>query len=256
MYLHAFVDESGDDGMSQRSTPWLILGALVISESDIVSMKQQLRAGIERIWMKDKAPSEIHFHKTTHPKRKALLHLLRTFDVKVMLVAAHKASLDPSEVSRLKCPALYHYMAKHVVERLTWYARDKSKKIRITFASRPQVSLTEFKDYFFKILKSRSKPVHDIAWEWLESIGVIPASQNILVQAADWLCAGIGAGLNADPHGDVETRYAEILWGTFWVRRGNLWSYGMKVIPTTYDRSQSKMLKQIGTWLEDPTTLG
>jgi len=254
--LHAFIDESGDDGMTSKSSSWLLLAGYAIPESEMNAMKCSLAAGVQHIWSGKTVPSHVHFCQASHTKRKALLQLVRgaSSNLTIFAIAAHKPSLDPEEMSRLRCPSLYNYMAKFLVERLTWYAADCDKKVRMTFATRSQIPFGQLKTYLLCTLRGRSYPVHDIKYERLDSIGNIPANHNWLVQGADWIASGFASGLNQDQHGQVEIGYTEILWGKFWIRKGNLWSYGIKVIPD-FDRNEEKLFRRIGTWMEDPTTL-
>jgi hypothetical protein len=46
--LHAFIDESGDDGFAPRSSRWLILGAYIIRESDMNPVKEKIAEGVSR----------------------------------------------------------------------------------------------------------------------------------------------------------------------------------------------------------------
>jgi len=251
--LHAFIDESGDDGFAQASSCWLILGAYVIRESDMNPVKAKLTHGVSQIW-RTSPPAHVHFVDCPHPKRKALLNLVKSIDLTCMFVAAHKGSLKPDEVQRLTCPSLYCYIAKHLVERISWYARDRNESVRITFAQRSQIAFSKLKSYFYDVLRHRSFPVHDIAFSCIDSMGSIPANQNSLLQAADWMTGAVAAGLNPDTYGNVELSYAELLWGKYWIRQGKFWSYGLKTIPRI--EHNEKLFSRINTWLEDPTTLG
>ena len=254
--LHAFIDESGDDGMTPKSSAWLVLAGYVIPENEMNAMKKTLAEGVNHIWFGKTVPTHVHFCQASHPKKKALLQLVRgvNSNLTILVIAAHKPSLDPQEMNRLRCPSLYNYMTKFLVERLTWYAEFCGKKIRVTFASRSQIPFEQLKTYLLCTLKSRPYPVHDIKYERLDSLGNIPANQNSLVQGADWIASGFASGLNPDQLGQVEVGYTEILWGKFWVRKGNLWSYGIKIIPD-FDRTKEKLFRRVDTWMEDPTTL-
>jgi hypothetical protein len=252
--LHAFIDESGDDGFSAKSSRWLVLGAYIILESEMPSVKLKFLNGIKEIWKTD-PPDHVHFVDCPHTKRKALLNLVKGINLTCMYVGVRKDALGEEAAKRLACPTLYFYLAKHLVERLSWFARDSGMKVRITFAQRSQVSFTELKSYFYDTLIHSGYPTHSIEFNCIDSMGSIPANVNTLLQAADWITGGFTAGLNPDTYDQVELAYAEILWGKYWMRSGKFWSYGMKYIPTTFDRKQEKLFKRIDTWIEDPTTL-
>ena len=251
--FHAFVDESGDEGVTQSSSAWLCLGAFIIRETEINPTKQYLANGVKNVWRGSRPPAHVHFQQiSSHSKRKALLHMLCGLNFTAVVICSKKSSFREETLRALKCPTLYNYLAKHLLERLSWFAHDYGQKVRVSFASRNQISWTDFETYI-ELLRDRPDK-HQIRFETIDSIGNIPANMNSCVQAADWITSGVACGLNPDEYDNVETAYAEILWGKFWVRKGNLWSYGIKCVPQ-FDSKKEKLFRKIGTWLEDPTTI-
>jgi uncharacterized protein DUF3800 len=248
--LHAFIDESGDEGVSGKSSPWLSLGGLIVLERDVHGSKSYLADGVGRIYTGKKVPAHVHFHKiTSHSMRKALLQMLCGLNFNAIVVASRKDAFHPDALRDLKCPKLYNYMARYLLERISWYGRDRNLRVNVTFASRSEVPWDAFAEYVNKL---RDQPTQ-IAFDYIAGLTNIPANTNSLVQSADWITSGVTCGLNPDECGDVETCYAEILWGKFWMRGKNLWSYGLKILPKTCDRKNERLFRKIDTWLEDPT---
>ncbi len=249
---HAFIDESGDEGVSASSSPWLALGGLIVLEKEIQRSKEFLGSGVAGIYAGKKVPAHVHFHKIdSHSRRKALLTMLCGLTFNCIVMTSNKGQFHPDALKGLKCPKLYNYMARYLLERISWYGRDRGQKVNVTFASRSEVSWTCFEEYIEKLKEQQTQ----IKFEYIGSITNIPANTNSMVQSADWITSGIACGLNPDPFDDVETRYAEILLGKFWKRGGNLWSYGLKVLPSGCDRKKERLFRKIDTWLEDPTSM-
>jgi hypothetical protein len=250
--LSAFIDESGDEGTSDKSTPWLTLGCLSIGQKEVAGARQYLNEGVAKVWKNQKTPSHVHFTKVTnHAQRKALLNMLCGLNFTACTVALRKSEMDSTTLHGLHCPKMYNYIARHLLERLSWYAADRSGQISITFATRNEDSWKQLKTYLSHLRTQNTQ----IKWEHIGSIRNTPCQLDILLQAADWITGAYTAGLNPDGFGEVETLYTEILWGKFWMRKGKLWPYGTKVLPSNYDRTKEKLFRKIDAWLEEPTSI-
>ena len=251
--IHAYIDESGDEGINGSSSPWLVLGCVLLYERDVPGAKEYLTNGVARVWSGRKPPAHVHFQKVqSHSQRKALLHMASGLNFVASTVAVKKEEMPDQVLSRLKSPWLYNYVAKHLLERISWYGADRGQAVHVSFASRSESSWTEFESYI-ELLKTR--PDHQIKFHYIASIRNTPANQNVLLQAADWMVSGYAAGLNPDSFGNVETCFTEILWGKFWMRYGKLWPYGTKILPAAVQRQNEQLFRKIDAWLEDPTTL-
>ena len=250
--LHAYIDESGDEGTSERSSSWLVLGCLIIQGRDEAGARAYLHDGIAKIWKGQKVPTHVHFNKVPHVQRKALLNLITGLNFTSCVVALRKSALSPTTLDGLRCPRMYNYIAKHLLERLSWFGADNFQQMHLTIASRAESSWTEFEEYV-ELLRTRTD--HYIKFPQIHSMRNTPAAKDVLVQGADWITSAVACGLNTDPFGEIESCYAEILWGKFWVRRGKLWPYGIKVLPTDHERKNEKLFRKIDAWLEDPTSI-
>jgi uncharacterized protein DUF3800 len=239
--LHAFIDESGDDGFSTKSTEWLVVVAFVVH-------KARSAAAIEN-WGKCKIdahrrPDErLHWKNLEHNAKKAVLRRVLECEFDVVAVAAHKPSFAPDEVLRLKCPTLYCFLTKFLVERLSWLAREHNCKVNITFEDRPQVNFTELREYIFVKLKEPGVNTQ-ISFEHLGGFNCKHVSQEVRLELADTMAGAIGNGLNNDAFGGIETSYALHLLPKIWARRGNLYSYGFKICPAV-DRSKFQLFSDI-----------
>ncbi len=184
------------------------------------------------------------------------MQLLSKFNYTIVCVAANKQRLTDEQKTRLTCPKLYHYLAKHIVERLSWLGRQHGQQVVLHFSSRKQIHFGKLHEYLFTTIRHERVKTHDTDYRFIGGCGEALAKRNLLSQASDWVASGIAAGLNPDKYGNTEYEYCRAMWGKFWVRKGNLWSYGFKCLPTNcIHRAEQGLLRKIGTWLEDPTTL-
>ncbi|MCU1251767.1 MAG: hypothetical protein JWQ49_4796 [Edaphobacter sp.] len=254
LLYHAYIDESGDEGTGPKSSPWLTLGCIIIPESESEETKNYLRKGINRIWASGEPPEHVHFQGIrNHNQRKALLRMAAGLNFTSCMVPLKKGALRPEVLAGMRCPLLYNYAAKHLLERISWFGASRRQQVRITIAARNEDTWKGFKEYL-DVLKIKTQE-HDIKWEYLETIRSRPASHNLILQATDWVVSGFTLGLNPDQYDNVETVFTEIMWGRFWVRSGKFWTYGIRYLPTNYDRKDQELFRKIGAWLEDPTAI-
>jgi predicted Fe-S protein YdhL (DUF1289 family) len=239
--LHAFIDESGDDGFSPKSTHWLVIAALVLHKArSAAAMENWKQCKIDA----HRRPHErLHWNKLDHPAKKAVLRRVLESDFDIVAVAAHKPSFAPDEVLRLKCPTLYCFLTKYLVERLSWLARDHNCKVNITFENRPQMNFAELREYIFTTLKLPAKNTQ-ISHDYLGGFNCKHFSQETRLEIADTMAGAIGNGLNEDAFGGIETSYALSLLPKMWVRNGNLYSYGFKICPMI-DRTKFQFFADI-----------
>jgi uncharacterized protein DUF3800 len=229
------------------------LGCIIIEEKDAPSAREFLKDGISKVWKGRQPPEHVHFNKVqSHSQRKALLNMLKGLNFTSSIIAIRKDALSSSARDGMKCPRMYNYLAKHILERISWFAADRGDTVHITFASRSESSWEEFEDYI-KILRRQNS--HQIKFCHIGAIKNVPAAKERLLQAADWITSGVACGLNCDGFEEVETCYTEILWGKFWIRRSKLWPYGIKVLPHDYERKKEKLFRKIDAWLEDPASI-
>jgi hypothetical protein len=240
-HYHAFVDESGDDGFSPSSTEWLLISAIIIhlpTSPHLSDKWDALKVHVHR-----RPTDRLHWKKLDHPAKKALLLKLQEIDFSIVSVAAHKRSLTKEQELRLRCPSLYCFATKFLVERLSWFARDRNSKIHITFEDRPQVNFVALKNYIFTVLRVTNANTR-ISYQHLDGFNSKHHSQEKRLEMADAIASSIASGLNPDAYGAVETSYAMSLLPRMWERNGNLYSYGLKIIPGI-DRTKIELLSEI-----------
>src|SRR5262245_40629234 len=90
--LHAFVDETGDEGVKGTGSPWLSLGGWIVPENQLNPIKKFIVEGVEKVWQGKKLPDHVHFHEQPHGRRKALLQMLCSLNFTALAVPALKSA--------------------------------------------------------------------------------------------------------------------------------------------------------------------
>jgi uncharacterized protein DUF3800 len=240
-HYHAFVDESGDDGFSPSSTEWLVISAIIVNLPASPRLSDKWDGC--KVHVHRRPQDRLHWKKLDHPAKKALLLKLSSIGFTIVTIAAHKRALTKEQELRLSCPSLYFFATKFLTERLSWFARDRNSRIHVTFEDRPQVNFADLKNYIFTVLP-RTNANAQISYPHLHGFNSKHHSQERRLEMADCIASSIANGLNVDAYGAVETSYAISLLSRMWERNGNLYSYGLKIIPGI-DRSKIRLFAEI-----------
>jgi len=245
MLWHAYVDETGDRGWTRKpegtptgkragSSQHFSMGAIVVPDgyqTHVLDTWNRVTIEIGR------NPGDvIHWiNVKSHAQR---LHLAKTvagFDeaavVAVVFSKWDTPNVDANGVRQPDC--LYCWLLRMMIERLSWFARDRGDQVKLTFGQVRGLDPHKLHDYL-DVLRVRDTT---IAWEALHLPPRIdtPANRRML-QIADTVCGTLNSALEWDDYGNVETRYLELLRPRLWIRNGNLKSYGLKVNPWPHPR--------------------
>ena len=135
---------------------------------------------------------------------------------------------------RSDAPAIDEHMAymwtfRLLLERLSWFARDKGKQVDITLAHVRHFPTSKLRQYEHRLRAAETKV------DWKSIGGPCAIDQPIRVeplQIADLAVSATGTGFNPDSFNNTEPRYTQELAPRLY-RRGTaaLTSYGLKVHP-------------------------
>lgn len=242
----AYIDESGDDGLSGRfrevgrqggASHWLSIGALVWRVSrdlDFVGHAKDIIAQLPE----QKRRKPIHFKDIDHPQRVMAVTRLAQHPARLICVLAHKPSIPNGTFVRKN--QLYHYMSRYLIERISWLCRDFRKvvpegdgRVKIVFARRGGMSYADFRDYLIR-LQAADDPTIRIHWPVIDIDGIEARDQSERygLQLADVAVSGLNWALEPDYYGNTEARFARSLKPIIYQRSGNFLSYGAKLVPS------------------------
>lgn len=241
----AYIDESGDDGLSGRyrqagarggSSHWLSIGAVIWRLSRDLDMANCARDIIADL-PNQKQGKPLHFKDLSHPQRvMATRHLVRQ-RFQTSVVMAYKPIIP--EGIYVQKNQLYHYMTRYLLERVSWLCRDYRRhvpegdgRVKIVFSRRGGMDYQDFQNYL-NLLRNADDPEIRIHWPVIDIAGVQAEDhgQRYGLQLADVAVSGLAAAVEYDLYGNLEPRFARSLRPRIYRRNGNYLSYGAKLVP-------------------------
>lgn len=254
----AFIDESGDDGLSKFREPgghggassWLVLSVCVFRaayELEAVRWRDEISGKFP-----DKKSRSLHFVNLNHSQKVVAAQVIGSKPVRTITIMAAKRPIPVGMYGEKN--QLYFYMARYLIERLSWLCRDLRPsvpegdgRVKITFSRRGGMSYDDFRQYLRKLKADINGDVR-IHWPVIDIDGVDAQdhSRNASLQLVDAVASSFAAAVEPDRYGNCETRYAELLKPVTYRRNDNYLSYGVKIVPKYEDCNlSSQQLKFI-----------
>jgi hypothetical protein len=186
--------------------------------------------------MPERTAKDLHFYKLNHAQKLAVARNLATRPLRAISVLADKtvipAGLYPNKNQ------LYFYMTRYLIERVSWICRDYQGehegdgRAKITFSRRGGMSYEDFRDYMTR-LQQQDTEIH---WPCIDVDGIDAKdhSRSASLQLADTVAHAFACGVELDPYGGSEYRYAEALRRRTYSRGlgpNRYLSYGVKIVP-------------------------
>lgn len=125
----------------------------------------------------------------------------------------------------------YLFTLRFLLERLSWFARDREGILQYTLAHVVRFKLSQLREYEEKL---RSDPFCQVSWANLDIRGgrLDQLSRVEQLQLADLAASSTFQALEPDQYGNTEPRYLTELAGALYRRPpGALTSYGLKMHP-------------------------
>lgn len=241
----AYVDESGDDGLNRRfrtpgrqggSSNWLTISASIWRLSrdlESIQWRDEIRNQLP-VQMRTKA---LHCLDLNHQQRVMACQALSVKPLRSICVMANKLVIRPNIYTQKN--QLYFYMSRYLMERISWFCRDKRRdvpegdgRVKVVFSRRGGLSYDDFRAYLTR-LKTGDQNGIQIHWNVIDIDGIeaLDHSTRAGLQIADLVAYCITAGLEPDAYGNCELRYTQLLRPVVYQHRGNILSYGIKLVP-------------------------
>ena len=237
-YIEIYVDETGDRGFGPKSSPYFCFAACAFKHSnagDVIEAMRELNRALGR------APAH-PIHARDHLKKhdqfmEAVERLAALHDVlKVFYVVLPKSSTPRSAKMRRDPNYVYNYLAKILLERMSWFARDAKLPAHPCFASVKRMPRSHLDQYIAGLQAEDG----DIDWQWLVTpVGVDQANNRIGMQWADIAGRAIWKATTPGVHPPhrIESAYLETMAPAIWGRHP-IESYGIKSIQPEWHNSQ------------------
>ena len=237
-YIEVYVDEIGDRGFGPKSSPYFCFAACAFKHSDadhVVEAMKRLNGALGR---NPGQPIHAVQHLKKHDQLMEAVERLAGLRglLKVFYVVLPKASTPPTAYLRSSPDYVYNYLARILLERMSWLAREAELPAYPYFATVKRMPRSHLDQYIAR-LQVEDK---DIDWRWLITpVGVDHASNRVGMQWADIAGRAIWKATTpgAHPPRRIEPVYLETIAPVIWGKRP-IESYGIKSIQPGWHNSQ------------------
>jgi len=241
----AFIDESGDDGLSRFRQPgknggasrWLVVSAILFRRTNDLEAVRW-RDEIMNL-MPQKKRRDIHFKDMNHNQRVMAAQILSKKPIRSISVLSNKASIPEATFTQKN--QLYFYLTRHLIERISWACRDLRPsvpegdgRVAITFSRRGGMSYEQFGSYLRRLRNDLNTDT-SIHWPMIDISGIQAKdhSTSASLQLADIVASSFAAAVEPDLYGNCESRYAELLKPIVYNKNSNYLSYGVKLLSSS-----------------------
>lgn len=231
--FNVYIDESGDEGFRNpgqighaTSSEWLVLGGVIVPEEDDLALSRVVDR--LRVLLNKPPPKPLHWRfLKKHEKKRAAMASLATEPFTFSVVAIWKPSVTSNFLKTP--PHLYNYAARFLIERLSWYADDRGRRLNLFFENRSATSYTDLASYMQWI--QFADPNVQIRANSIQRFQ--PVSPTVkLAQVADFYTSASAAALEPDNYGYSEEDYLLRVKHQLYREAGKaILSYGFKIFP-------------------------
>lgn len=235
-YIEIHVDETGDRGFSSKSSPYFCLAACAFRHSNARTVVRAMEALNLVLRRPLRQPMHAVDHLKTHDKLMEAVEHLARLPVRVFFVVLPKDSTPASAAMRSDDAHVYNYLARMLLERMSWFARDVGLLAHPVFAAVARMPRRGLDDYISRLRLMETA----IEWPRLKlPVEVDQARNRVGMQWAD--IAG-RAMLKATTPGSspphrIEPVYLETLAPVIW-RHRRIETYGIKSIQSDWHLTQ------------------
>ncbi len=231
-HFNAYIDEAGDEGFKDpgkvgpaTSSEWLVLAAVIVPDED----DQERAKAVDslRALLNKPLPKPLHFrHLKKHEKKRAAMNALAAEPFLFSTVAIWKPGITSSFLKQ--SPYLYNYAARFLIERLSWYADHRDRRLNLYFENRSSTSYADLEKYMKWI---QHDPNCEIRAGVIDDFKPVAPTVK-LVQIADFYASAAAAALEPDQYGFPTADYFLLVQHQLYREPGKtVTGYGFKVFP-------------------------
>jgi hypothetical protein len=183
-----------------------------------------------------------------HEHRLPYVERIATGRLRTVTVLVHKPSVaEPEKYAERN--RLYYYTTRLLLERVSWFCRDSrvaddpgDGSAEIIFSNRSGTSYPEMKEYFDLLKRQSDLTDMHIDWQVIstEQLKAINHDSSMGLQIADAVASSFYYGVQVNPYGFNEPRYAQMLKPIVYRHKKQALGYGLKFWP----RETSTMLEE------------
>lgn len=226
-----YIDEAGDEGIDTGGTQWFLIGGILVAEQDDLAVSRAVDRVKAAIGQREpRRPLHWADIKRSHQKRLFAIQEFGQLPVSFILCAMHKPSLEEKAVFKRK-QQLYNYVTRHVIERVSWLVRDVTSGqgfVSLIFEKRTNMSYEVLNDYLDRL---KAQPASQLVGQVVGQAVPRAKDQCKNLQIADAYAGACFAAFEANALGMCDGSYIGFVRERFYRRNGNLFSYGLKILP-------------------------
>lgn len=241
----AYVDESGDEGFAPGSSDWFVLAAAILrapEELSQVKLIDEVRDALnQRRQPKHRIPDKkpLHFRDLSHDARKLYADRIGRADLRTVAVLIHKPDLQAPETFT-EGNRLYFYATRLLLERVSWYCRDHRRKedpgdgtVRVILSNRSSMNYAALRDSLEYLETNRTALQYRAAAHVLRPnlVETYSHGRRMGLQLADAVASSYFYAVEPSGYGFTEEAYARLILGRAYRHKGQLWGYGLKLMP-------------------------
>ncbi|NLW49122.1 MAG: DUF3800 domain-containing protein [Firmicutes bacterium] len=242
----AYIEEAGDEGLG-RGSRWFILGAVIVDKKKDLEVSKCIDE-IKQKFRLQPLNAPVHWRNIKHTSiRRGIIDCLSQYDFHLSYVICD-TSHDEITSSTLKGRGrLYFYLARILIERISWFGADLRDTVDLVFANRSNMLYSDLKNYLKLLLNDRTCQIKPGAID-SNRVSCQNVGQLKLLQVSDICNSSCFNALEFDQYNYYEERYLLSLADKLYRRSGNLFSYGFKILPGNLHQSE----EVVGTypWLK------
>ena len=247
----AYIEEAGDEGLGKGSR-WFIVGAVMVDKSKDLAVSRC----IDEIKQKSRLqpPSApIHWRNIKHMSiRRGIIDCLTGHEFYISYVVCDTYQDEIINSTLKGSGRLYFYLAKILIERISWFGYELGDTVDLIFANRSNMLYSDLKEYLAFLINDRTcqiKPgVIDINRISCQNVG-----QLKLLQVSDICNSACFNALEFDQYGYYDERFLLGLAEKIYRRKGDL--CGLKFLPGNLHQSEEllKTYQKQAPRLKEPT---
>ena len=243
--FNVYVDESGDEGLgSPGASRWFVLSSVVCRVVDDPSCFQSVRDVKQRLHeiSHRKIAKPLHFRDLKHEQRVFFAREISKYNITAISVCIDKQEL--ANLSFFSGQRLYLYATRLLLERISWFCRDNANgsgdgSAKIIFANRTATNYDHMRDHVHRLLTEKQLEFRGAtACLSADRIKTEQVGRLSGLQVADAIAYASYAALNPNTFGDCESRYLAEMADIFYRHKGNLYKYGLKLVPASADEKR------------------
>lgn len=236
--FRVYVDEAGNRTISAASSRYFVVSAVMVHESHNDAVREQLSD--LKVELGRHRHQVLHFRNLNRPKRLQAATAVAGFRMApIMSVIIDKDRIGEErpagDMSYIAQPdPMYLWALRLILERVSWYARDKQKQdVRMTFSHVQGLKVGKLMAYREALEKQRDSDEMKVEWDLFDAHRFAVASTKSvdLLQVADVAASSIFQAVEPERDGAA---YLDALKPKLYRRPPKeITSYGLKVFPDT-----------------------